>query len=126
MGFGSKAIEDIGQAIDVHGKKCANEGVRAKQEAVKAAFLKTGSEIDKRDQQNRIDQHTQDAKMWEERAKVAKDGYLLVDPSDSKFMLSHGPLISAASKAGLVRFTERKSGRQPTPFQKGTTSQQDL
>lgn len=48
----------------------------------------------------------QEAARWSARAKVANEGFVLVDQADSRFCLDYSALIGRASRAHRARFEQ--------------------
>jgi hypothetical protein len=70
------------------------------------------------------------AALWEERARVADEGYLLDDPSDPQWTLDrqYTALRTEAARQHRMRFVEMEGagGVQPGPIERGAKPAQGL
>lgn len=95
---------DMNTVLANWAKTCCTRALQARQ---RGDLVKTsGFPGDQRERMRSSEQNKleEQAQVWERRAKVADEGYLLVDPLDTDFMLKHGPLISRAAHEGRTRF----------------------
>jgi hypothetical protein len=73
--------------------------------------------------QRRADDLDQEAARWNERARVASEGYVLHDPSSPQWCLGkYAGLIAEAARCHRLRFVEMPQAHslQPGPVEPGT------
>jgi hypothetical protein len=116
------ATQDIDMLLRNHAKTCENKALQCKQRADAVAQRQVQGDGLQRQRDQEVAQHEQEAADWKARQATAESGFMLVDPSNSKFMLTHGPLINASAAAGRVRFVGSQEGHRAggTPYQPGT------
>jgi hypothetical protein len=132
MGFSYSKLCDsvpLTTVLENYAKTCENLSISCKQKAELAGKAWVHGDALTRNKNAEVKAHETEAAVWEERAKIAKEGYLLVDTMDSKYMLTNGPLIGRAARESRVRYVgtnnDNRLGSRAgmTPTQPGTEQQ---
>ena len=117
---GGRVDDDLNTTIANMERTYANqaEAARQKAERCEKQAAESPGEAYKRMYADEASQHRETEQQFTERARVAKEGYLLVDTSDADFMLEHQRLISRACAEHRVRFV-KQGDRGPLPVEPG-------
>lgn len=130
FGSRSQANCDLTTSLQNYALTCQNKALQCRQRgAQEAKGFVQGKELT-RNRDARVAACETEATVWEQRAKVAAEGFLLVDPVDSRWMLTNSRLIGAAAREGRVRYVQADTAgdqRLATqsgqgPYEPGTTS----
>jgi hypothetical protein len=106
FGSRSEANCDLTKTLQNFSLTCQNQALKCRQRAeLEAALPVYGKELT-RNRDKTVQRCEAEAQVWEQRAKVADEGFLLLDTSDSTFMLKNGKLIAQASAQGRTRRVE--------------------
>jgi hypothetical protein len=108
--------DDLTTQLSNYRKQCENRALKANQLAVQIASETVPANWPDgvRERDKRATAAKAEAAKWEERRRVASDGFLLVDSADSCFMLdpSIQPLLGEAARNHRVRYVQQTTGRR--------------
>ena len=99
---------DLTTELANYGKSCEGRAAKAEQEAerLEDKSLTMGAPGMQERRTRDAQEKRLEAVLWRQRATVAAEGFMLVDTSDSKFMLENGVIIGKAAKAHRTRFVQ--------------------